>query len=368
MSRRIAVFLPNWIGDGVMATPTLAALRRHFGRGATIVGIAQRPIVDLLAGTRWLDTSWIRDDSNRAPKLDWRTFARRLREQRIDLTIHLTNDLASAFAAWLGGVRERVGYARSGRGPLLTRRLRPPSRAGRRIPVSTLDYYLALARASGCPDGPSAMELATTGDEEALADRAWASWGFAPGASPVVLHSGGSFGPAKHWPDRHAARLVSRVASELAVPVVVLCGPGERARAAAIVAKAAHTRVVSPSDLPLSIGLSKAIVRRACCVVATDSGPRHIGAAFGAPVIALFGSTDWAWTDTHYAGERRLAEPVACRPCAQRTCPLGHHGCMEELDPDRVFEAVAGVLGRAMPRRDDASRSAHSHAIEGERR
>jgi len=368
MSRRVAVFLPNWIGDAVMATPTLRALRRHAGPDAEIVGIAQRPIVELLAGTAWLDACWTREDSNAAPQLDWRAFAKRLRDPAFDLSIHLTNDFGSALAARLGGVRERVGYVRNGRGPLLTRRLHPPSRGGRRVPVSTLDYYLVLAAAAGCPAESPAMELATTRDEEALADRAWTAMGLPPGASPVVLHASGRFGPAKHWPDRHAAALASRIARELGAPVLVLCGPGERARAAGIAALAAHPGVVSPADLPLSIGLSKACVRRARCVVSTDSGPRHIGAAFGTPVIALFGPTDWAWTDTHYAREVRLAHPVECRPCARRTCPLGHHACMEELGVDLVFDAVARALGREAPASPSPALRVAAPSLTGERR
>jgi heptosyltransferase-2 len=338
--------MPNWIGDAVMATPTLRALRRHAGPDAEIVGIAQRPIAELLAGTPWLDALWLRDDTNAAPKLDWRSFASRLRAAKVDLTIHLTNDFGSALAARLGGVRERAGYVRNGRGWLLTRPLVVPSRGGKRTPVSTLDYYLSIAYAAGCAPESPAMELATTADEEALADRAWVALGLAPDARPVVLNSTGRFGPSKLWPERHCAALAARIVRELDLAVVVLAGPGEAERAARIASAAGNPRVASLAVPPPSIGLSKACVKRARCMISTDSGPRHLAAAFGVPVVALFGPTDVAWTDTHYAAEIRLAHDVDCRPCARRECPLGHHACMELLHVDTVFAAVERAIGR----------------------
>lgn len=347
MIRRIAVFLPNWVGDAVMATPALRALRGRFGRGVEIVGILQPLIAELLSGTTWLDTLWLREDANTGPRLDWRVFASRFRSTPIDLSIHLTNDFASVLAARLGGVRARAGYVRNGRGWLLTTRLAPPSRGRELLPISALDYYLGLAYALGCERASPRQELATTAREEEAADRAWAALGLAPGERPVVVNSSGRWGSAKLWPERHCATLASRIARELALPVVILCGPAERERAARIAASAGHPRVRCLDGAPLSIGLTKACLRRARCLVSTDSGPRHVGAAFGVPVVALFGPNDQAWSDTHYAGEVQLAHAIDCRPCGARVCPLGHHACMEQLAVDEVFAAVARAVGRA---------------------
>lgn len=349
MTRRIAVFMPNWIGDGVMATPALRALRNHAGRDGRLIGIMQEPIAAVLAGLPWLDEVWLRAGVDAAPEVDWRVFSRRIREARIDLSIHLIDDFASALAARLGGVRERVGHACDLRGWLLTTRLRPPSPGGRRAQVASTSRYLEIVRAAGCATASEATELATTPDEEALADRAWARLRLAPYDRPVVLHSGARSGSAKRWPERHCAALAARVAREMDVPVVILAGPAEQESAARIVAVARHPRVVRLVDPPPSIGLSKATIKRALCLVSTDSGPRHIGGAFGVPVVALFGPTAPAWTDTRHSAEIALSKPLPCSPCGRHACPLGHRACMEELGPDQVFDALVRAVDMRAP-------------------
>ena len=344
MIRRIAVFLPNWVGDATMATPALRSLRSHFGATTEIVGILRPLVAEVLDGSPWLDRVWHYDRSGGDPGAGRAALLARLRGIPVDLSIHFTNDFASALVARLGGVRRRAGYVRNRRGFLLTDRLHAP-RCGREwLPVSAVDYYLDLVRAVGCGEVATHLELATTPRDEAAADRAWADLGLASGERPVVLNSSGAFGGAKLWPERSCAALAGRVARELGAAVVVLCGPAESERARRIAAAAAHPRVSSLAGRPLSIGLSKSVVRRARCLVSTDSGPRHLGAAFGVPVVALFGPTDPAWTDTRHPGEVRLAHLPPCAPCGRRECPLGHHACMEDLAVDDVFREVERVV------------------------
>ena len=98
---------------------------------------------------------------------------------------------------------------------------------------------------------------------------------------------------------------------------------------------------MSLADLDLSIGLTKACVKRSALMITTDSGPRHFAAAFGVPVLTLFGPTNIAWTRTYHPHAVHLYKPVPCGPCQKPVCPLGHHRCMTELTPDSVFRAAA---------------------------
>ena len=166
----------------------------------------------------------------------------------------------------------------------------------------------------------------------------------------VVLNSGGAFGAAKDWGCDHFAHLARMLTARLGCGVLVACGPGERAAARRIAEESRSPHVVSLSDSPLSLGLTKAVVKRADLLVTTDSGPRHFAAAFGRPVVALFGPTHVEWTETYYAKETRLQKKLACGPCQQRVCPLGHHRCMRELTPAEAFAAAQRLLRAEVPR------------------
>jgi heptosyltransferase-2 len=171
------------------------------------------------------------------------------------------------------------------------------------------------------------------------------------GRHPVIcLNTGGAFGPAKSWPTGHFATLAKRFVEEKDASVLVVCGPGERDSAREIVAKSNHSRIVSLAGEPMSLGLTKACVKRSDLMITTDSGPRHFAAAFGVPVVSLFGPTHIAWTRTHHPHAIHLQQPVPCGPCQQGVCPLGHHRCMVELLPEAVFRAAESLLNRSSRR------------------
>lgn len=341
---RIIVFCPNLVGDTVMATPTLRALRAGFP-SARIVGLIKPNVAPTLDGAPWFDDLILFHPQ--APQRNRRMPAviSRLRAERYDLAMLLPNSFRSALMAALGGVERRVGYTKGGRGFLLTDRLHYPTDSrGRRIPVPIVESYLALARLLHCPVDSLACELFTTVADEEQTDLAWQRLGLAGDRPVVCLNTGGAFGPAKNWPDGHFATLADRLVNELGVRVLVLCGPSERESARAIVAGANHPDVVSLADEPVSIGLSKASVRRSALLITTDSGPRHFAAGFRVPVVSLFGPTHISWTRTYHPLAIHLQQPVPCGPCQKPSCPLGHHRCMTDLHPSDVFDAASRLL------------------------
>ena len=344
---KIAIFLPNWIGDVVMATPALRRVREHFQSSAHLIGVMRPYVSQVLDGTNWLDEQLFYDPRSSDPTLRSWKLVRRLRASRPDTVLLLTNSLRTGILAWLSGASRRIGYAQYGRGPLLTDKLKFDKHRGRFVPSSAMDGYLRLTDLMGCASRPRNIELATTAEDEAAADDVWRRLQLPPGRKVVVCHNGGGWGgqaSSKSWPAEHAAELARRVATRIGLNVLFLCGPNERSEAAEIALLANHPMVKSLADQPLSIGLSKACVRRSRLMVSTDSGPRHFAAAFNIPVVSLYGPTHTAWGDTHYAREVRLQETVPCGPCMKRTCPLLHHQCMRDLTVDRVYDSVIRQL------------------------
>ena len=337
---RIALFLPNWVGDVVMATPAIRAARRRYPE-ARIVAIGKPYVADVLGGSPRIDEFVPLEKGH-----EW-SVATRLRDEKIDLAMLFPNSFRTAFVAWLGRCRRRVGYARYFRDPLLTDRLYPlRDGRGRVKPSPILSAYNRIAEKVGCPVDSMRMELFTTPVDEAIAGRVWRECRFHDYRQIICLNPGAAFGAAKLWPAESFALLARRLADERGCGVLVLCGPAECGLANRIAALADRESVRSLANFPVSIGLTKACVRRANLLVSTDSGPRHFAAALGRPVVALFGPTHIAWTDTFCSQEIQLQKQVPCGPCQQRTCPHHHHRCMVELTYEEVYDATTALADR----------------------
>jgi heptosyltransferase-2 len=353
---KIAVFCPNWVGDAVMVTPALRALRQHFA-GAHIIGVLKPYVAGVLEGSLWLDSLMYLDHGG-PWSLRWPGVAWRLRQEDVELAILFPNSLHSALVAWLGGCRRRIGYDRYGRGFLLTESLPSVCDArGRLVPSPIIDSYNLLAESAGCSPPSRRMELFTTPRDEAEADNVWRQTGLGSYSEVVCLNPGAAFGSAKHWPTEHFIRLAQELVARRDCGVLVLCGPSERALAQQIARQACRPQVHSLDDYPLSLGLTKACIRRASLLITTDSGPRHFAAAFDRPVVTLFGPTHIAWTETYHAAAIHLQKKVPCGPCQRRVCPVDHR-CMKELGPAEVLTAALELLDRSGAADDALRRSA----------
>jgi heptosyltransferase-2 len=312
-----------------------------------------RPYLEqVLKGTSWLDETWHFDYRAEDKRLHTLAVARRMREFGFDLAVLFSNSLRTAALAWLGGAKQRVGYARYQRGPLLTIKVERAKLGNRRTPKPMVDSYLALAEAVGCSNLSRRLELATTDADEISAEAVFRRLGLRRDGAIVALNSTGAYGSARLWPSEHCAEFARRIVAQLNHDVLVLCGPQERDHARAIAQEARSDRVFSMADQPMDLGTAKACIRGTRLVVSTDSGPRHVAAAFGKPLVTLYGpmSPIWGENPTQFAVNLHL--DLDCIGCNQRVCPLTHHRCMQGLTVDRVFAAVSKLVTQpALPRR-----------------
>ncbi|HWL94826.1 MAG TPA: lipopolysaccharide heptosyltransferase II [Phycisphaerae bacterium] len=336
--KRLLISIPNWVGDVVMATPALRAIRSTFA-STRIVYLLRPYVADVLAGSALGDANlfWSAGGS----PLRVVSLANKIRAERFDAAILLTNSFKSALVVSLAGVPRRIGYARDRRSWLLTDRLIPArDDDGRFIPIPAIDYYNDLARRLGCnPD--RRMTLSTTPDDESAIDR---RLGSTDSVRPlVVLNPGANYGSAKCWPAEKYARLADELTLRYGARVVASLGPKERHIADAMMATTRQPIEVF-MDPPLGLGPLKALIRRSQLLITNDTGPRHFAPAFGVPVITIFGSSDPAWTVTYFEQERNIMLDLDCQPCMARTCPLGHHNCMKLLEPDMVLAAADEIL------------------------
>ncbi|HJZ57732.1 MAG TPA: lipopolysaccharide heptosyltransferase II [Gemmataceae bacterium] len=341
---QIALFLPNWVGDVVMATPAVRAVRERFP-AVELVAVCKPYVADVLAGSPWFREVILFDKRGPREQRLW-SAAWKLRRNRPDAAVLFPNSFRTALLARLGGCRRVIGFSRYARGLLLTNRLKPITDShGRLTPSPIIDDYNRLARELGADDPGYRMELFSTPADEVAADAVWERFRLGRYPRVVGLNPGAAFGAAKHWPVGSFAELARMCTQRLGCGVLVLCGPGERDIARRIAEDSRSPHVFSLGDSELSLGLTKAVVRRLALLVTTDSGPRHFAAAFGRPVVTLFGPTHIGWTETYYEKATHLQKRVPCGPCQKRVCPLDHR-CMRELTPAEVFAAAERLLSR----------------------
>jgi lipopolysaccharide heptosyltransferase II len=328
--RRVLLRAPNWLGDTVMAVPTVRAIRRALpdaelwvlGPWVTTVLEAEPTIDRRLAHPReWPDR--------------WR-LARSLRQAGIDLAVLLPNSFESALHARLAGARVRVGYAGDGRSPLLTHAVRPPSERRHQVAL-----YLDLLRPLGLasPAGPPTLHVTPARQAEArvLLERI----GLGPGARVVGIQLGAAFGPSKLWAPERLARLATTLEGE-GTPAVFLGGPSASGLLEAVAAAMPHApRSLVGQDHP---ALLPALLRELAVLVAPDSGPAHVAAAVGVPVVALFGPTDPRLTAPVGDGHAALWSRPPCAPCFRPVCAIDHR-CLVAITVEEVLGAVRARLG-----------------------
>lgn len=332
--QRILIAIPNWVGDVVLATPVLAALRVRLV-GSQITFLMRRYVAEIVAGCGWHDR-----------ELFWqqRGLVRAVRAARFDAAILLTNSFHSALTAWMAGVPRRIGYQRDGRGLLLTERLKPLRQDGQFVPQPMLDYYIALAERLDCRVDDRRLRLGITAEQEQAAAALKARYGLARGRPYAVLNPGAAFGAAKCWLPERFAQVCDALCEQWGMTPVLVGAPGEVPLLRRIASlAAADSGTVCCDDPPTSLGSLKGLIRDAALLVCNDTGPRHYGNAFGVPTVTVFGSTVQEWTDTGYAGEIKLQARVECGPCMLRTCPIDHR-CMKLISVAQVVGAAEALL------------------------
>jgi len=344
---RILVVVPNWVGDVILASPTLAALREHF-RHARITYLLRRYVSEIVEGCGWHDNliHWPQQ-RGLARETGVLRLAGRLRIERFNLALLLTNSFRSALTVWLARIPRRVGYAREARGWLLTDRLRPLKRDGQFVPSSVLPYYARIAEHVGCPVPDRALRLSATPEQQRLGAELMRHYGLDGGQPYAIVNVGAKFGAAKCWLPERFAEVCGRLEAECGLLPVLVGAPGEVPLMRDI-AQRAEQRVVCCDEPGTTLGSLKTLVRGAALLVCNDTGPRHYGIAYNTPTVTIFGPTHQEWTDTGFRDEIKLQVPVPCGPCQLPRCPLDLR-CMTELTTDMVMRAIAELLERRPP-------------------
>jgi lipopolysaccharide heptosyltransferase II len=324
----VLVVAPNWLGDAVMALPAIADVRRHF---------ADRP---LIVATRASVSSLF----TLVPGVDAvvKADAAAIAGANPSTAILFPNSFASAWLVTRARVRDRWGYATDMRSGLLTRAVGRVKKA-----MHQGEYYQHLVRELGIATGSLEPALSIPAQAVSDARALLVQHGWDEQRSLIVLAPGAAYGKAKQWIPSHVVRLVTDLVRERGTTCVLVGSRGDMATTRAI--RAAAPPACQPRILDLAAATTlpvlAGIISLARVCVSNDSGAMHLAAAAGVAVVGIFGSTNEQATAplAHAgAGVEVVTNPVWCRPCMLRECPIDHR-CMTGIDPARVLTAIDRV-------------------------
>ena len=390
------------IGDVIHTLPSLAALRRRYP-GAEITWVVEEAASDLLADHPDLNRvlisrrkSWLkelRQGRIAKPLREMRLFLRELRSRRYDLVIDFHGLLKSAVIVLLSGGKRKLGYDSLQEGSGLFYNEKIPEEMGKHAVDRYLDLVRHAAGGSGAALPPAAPETKSSaagssfreennpgfdtpaarqdpgkpsadgfriaiGEEEERRVEALLSEnsgvldagenGKEPGSNASGKEAGEgmafvavnpvAFWETKLWTNEKFAELCDRIRTELKIGVVLTGGeaaPLDRIRGRMKTAAVNLGGRTTLRELACLYG-------KASLVVTTDSGPMHIAAAVGAPVVALFGPTDPGRTGPYGPGHRVIRRELSCSPCFRKRCET--QACMREIGVGEVLDAVREML------------------------
>jgi heptosyltransferase-2 len=335
---RILVRGVNWLGDAVMSTPALQRLREA-APNSEIALLTHEKLADLFR--HYPHVNQVMTFTNGEGVF---SVARRLRAKKFELALVLPNSHRSALEVFLARVPQRIGY---GRNWLLTRSLPPPpvqtrkrstSEIKTRIAQNTprqafpgdahhVHNYLRLIPAPWCPP-----TLRVQDDEIAAVRKRLPNQTIWLGLNP-----GAEYGPAKRWPIERFTEAANRLHQKLGCGWILFGGPNDALLTSQIAAACSGPAV----DLAGKTTLRELCALFRCCkaVLTNDTGPMHLAAAVGVPVIVPFGSTSPELTGPPHGA---IVGNVPCAPCFRRECPIDFR-CMLSIEVDQMVQETLKV-------------------------
>jgi len=340
----ILVMRYRFIGDMVLTVPFLKNLRAAYPE-ARIDMLIEPLSGQILKGCPYID-SFIDLDVKTIHKYSegekkgkiagYIELIRLLRKKGYDTVFVLKRSLSSAVIAKLLGARERIGFDTEHRGWLLTKRVKYRDDTQHEV-----ENFLDVLKAAGIPVGDTTLELWPARQEKKRAAGYLKDAGVKRSDLKIVIHPVASL-PAKEWPLDNCVRFCKKLLERYDVKLIFTGAPDDAAKYNVLAKEFGDSAVNLCGRATLRECIS--IYRDADLFIGVDSGPMHIAAAAGTPVIALFGPVSpvkWGpWTGNKIT----LQADVECRPCSPHKCETNK--CMLKIDADDIMSAAGKMIDR----------------------
>jgi len=356
-SLTILLVRPRLIGDVILTTPAIRALRRRFP-DATLLYLVESLAAPVVAGNPHVSEVLVIERRRGLGRwIEDLRLARQLRQRRIDIAVDFHGGPRSAWLTWATRARMRVGYDVADRRWMYTHVVpKPRGYAPRHSVLNQWDLLAPIDEAFRTPPQPNTDRIempVSAAAREAVAMRL-ASLGLAPNDRLVVVHAtaGNEF---RRWPEASFARVIASLASRGRDWLVAVLGSAGDAAIIDDIVRQAHAQASGTVRIVPIVGWPldqvRALMDRAALFVGGDSGPMHIAATTDIPIVAIFRPTmptTWApWRPEHLPLATIDVGALPCRPCDQRVCEPGDFRCLRRIDPQTVADAAGRLLEAA---------------------
>ena len=351
-ARRILCVRLDSLGDVLMCTPAIRALRHtlpgcHLTLLSSPSGAAAAPYIPELDAAIPVRAPWMKHDAPASVDA-LQECAAQLAALRFDAAVIFTSysqsPLPAAMLCLLAGIPLRLASCRENPYQLLTHWVpeREPERASRHEVQRQLDLVADV----GCATADTSLSFAVPAADAARASLLLEETAVDPAAPYLVLHAGAS-ALSRRYPIRHWLVLIGMLRTRFRYPVILTgdCGDVDALRPLTEAWRAPTHSLIGK----LGLGELGALIRGSSLLITNNTGPAHIAAAIGTPLVDLYAPTNPQHTPWRVA-HRLLFHDVSCRNCLRSACPQGHHACLDALSPRTVLEAAAELLTAAPPR------------------
>lgn len=344
--KNIIIRMPNWLGDLVMATPIIADVRAKYPK-AHITAMCKHTLAPVLQFDPHLNAVY----GFRKPNI-WlhhrqhQEIIQTIGHGEYDLGIILTNHFSTAWWFWQGNVKNRIGYASGYRNCLLNMAVPLPETIETQHLVIT---YKMLLQPLGIPVSKTPPQLYINKEEQYAVSDLLNSLGVDPAKHVLVgINPGAAYGSAKCWLP-HRFRAVTERLLEHPDYVVMYFGDAAGAPVVHEICQHFPERVINLAG-KTTIRELMALIQKCHALLTNDSGPMHVAAALGTPLVALFGSTNDIKTPPYGQESSVIHKHVECSPCYLRSCPIDFR-CMTGIKVNEVSEALDKAIQKGLKKK-----------------
>lgn len=336
--KKILIRTPNWVGDAVMSTPFIKAVRKNFPH-ADISLLSKPWVSSVYENNPHIDQIITYDASGRHKGfLGKARLARDIGKEGFDLSLLLQNAFEAALIAWMAAIPRRLGYDTDGRKILLTH---PIHRYKSFKKLHQIDYYLEILKSAGLSSVDSDMAIFLSDKEKNRAIQFLRNLGCPENSLIIGINPGAAFGTAKRWLPERFALVCKKIKNDMDSFFIIFGSTGENELGEKISSSIGSSCI----NLCGKTTLREAISLIDCCsfFLTNDSGLMHVAAALHIPQIAIFGPTDHTTTSPRNSHSHIVRIPVSCSPCMKQDCPTDHR-CMDVITVDHVYDMANKIL------------------------